>query len=169
MKKLLLFFGLRKMLLCNFERILPRTIVLVDHIISVAEQLARPVRLRSGSPPSAKSQDEVLLLLEAAAIGHLLHRQALVVEQVLGLHHSPLDDQRTQVHAREQQERIIQETTVCVEEQGDVSRTLCPGLANRVQHCIDDHFPKGFRCVVHLLHALYDMFHCFAVFKKLNA
>ena len=157
------------MLLRDVECMFPRLIVLVDHVIAVAKQFARPVRLRSGSPSSAECQDEVLLTLEAAAIGHLLDRQALVVEQILGLHHSPLDDQRTQVHSREQEERIIQEPSVGVEEQGDVSRALCPGLANRIQHCIDDHFPKGYHCVVHFLHAFYDMFHCFAVFKKLNA
>ena len=109
------------MFLRDVECSLPRMIVLVDHVIAVAEQLARPVRLRSGSPSSAECQDEVLLTLEAAAMGHLSHRQALVVEQILGLHHSPLDDQRTQVHSREQEERIIQEPSVGVEEQGDIA------------------------------------------------
>ena len=57
------------MLLRDIERILPRTRILVDHVIAVAKQFARPVRLRSGSPSSAECQDEVLLTLEAAAIG----------------------------------------------------------------------------------------------------
>ena len=61
------------MLLRDVECSLPRMIVLVDHVIAVAEQLARPVRLRSGSPPSAECQDKVLLTLEAAAMGHLQH------------------------------------------------------------------------------------------------
>ena len=131
------------MFLRDVEGSLPRMIILVDCVITIAEQLARSVRLRSGSPPSAECQDKVLLTLEAAAMGHLSHRQALVVEQILCLLHSPLDDHRAQVHAREQQERIIQEPSVCVQEQSDVSRALCPGLANRIQYCIDDHFPKG--------------------------
>ena len=67
------------MFLRDVERSLPRMIVLVDHVIAVAEQLARPVCLRSGSPSSTECQDKVLLTLEAAAMGHLSHRQALVV------------------------------------------------------------------------------------------
>ena len=102
------------MLLRDVERSLPGMIILVDHVIAVAEQFASPVRLRSGSPPTTESQDKVLLTLEAAATCHLLYRQALVVEKFLGLHHSPLDDHRAQVHTREQQECIIQETSVCV-------------------------------------------------------
>ncbi len=96
------------MFLRDVECSLPRMIVLVDHVIAVAEQLARPIRLRSGSPTSAECQDKVLLTLEAAAMGHLSHRKALVVEQILGLHHSPLDDHRAQVHACEHLEGIVQ-------------------------------------------------------------
>ena len=154
------------MLLRDVERSLPRMMILVDHVIAVAEQFARPVRLRSGSPPSTECQNKVLLTLEAAAMSHLQHRQAFIVEQILCLQHSPLDDHRAQVHTCEQQERIIQETSVCVQKQCDVSRALCSGLAYRVQYSIDDHFPKGYHCVVHCLHAFYDMFHCFVVFKN---
>ncbi len=109
------------MLLRDVECSLPRMIVLVDHVIAVAEQLARPVRLRSGSPTSTERQDKVLLTLEAAAMGHLSHRQALVVEQIPGLHHSPFDDHRAQVHAREHLECIVQLPMFHVEEQGDIA------------------------------------------------
>ena len=109
------------MLLRDVERSLPRMIVLVDHIIAVAEQLARPVRVRSGSPPATECQDKVLLTLEAAAMGYLSHRQALVVEQILGLHHSPLDDHRAQVYAREHLEGIVQLPMFYVEEQCDIA------------------------------------------------
>ena len=104
------------MFLRDVERSLPRMIILVDHVIAVTEQLARPVRLRSGSPTSTESQDKVLLTLEATAMGHLSHRQALVVEQILGLHHSPLDDHRAQVHARQHLECIVQHAMFYVEE-----------------------------------------------------
>ncbi len=109
------------MLLRDVERSLPRMIVLVDHIIAVAEQLARPVCLWSGSPPSSECQDKVLLTLKAAAMGHLSHRQALVVEQILGLHHTPLDEHRAQVHAREHLEGIVQLPMFYVEQQCDIA------------------------------------------------
>ena len=89
------------MLLRDVERSLPGMIILVDHVIAVAEQFARPVRLRCGSPTSTECQDKVLLSLETATMGHLQHRQALVVEQILCLHPAPLDDHRAQVHTCE--------------------------------------------------------------------
>ena len=152
------------MLLRDVERSLPRMIVLVDHVIAVAEQFASTVRLRSGSPTSSECQDKVLLTLEAAAMGHLLHRQALVVEQILCLHHSPFDDHRAQVHAREHLECIVQHAMFYVEQQGDIARPLCPGLAYGIHHRIDNHLASWLSCVVHFLHALYDMFHCFKGF-----
>ena len=109
------------MFLRDIKCSLSRMIVLVDHVIAVAEQLARPVRLRSGSPPSAECQDKVLLTLEAASMGYLSHRQALIVEQILCLHHSPLDDHRAQVHTREHLECIVQLPMFYVEEQGDIA------------------------------------------------
>ena len=104
------------MLLRDIERILPRTRILVD--------------LRSGPPTASKSQDEVLLLLEAAAVSHLLHRQVFPVKQLLCLQHAPFDDHRAQVHAREHLECIVQQPMFYVEQQGDVAGPLCLGLAN---------------------------------------
>ena len=109
------------MFLRDIKCCLPRMIVLVDHVIAVAEQFARPVRLRSCSPPSTECQDKVLLTLEAAAMGHLQYRQTLVVEQILCLHHSPLDDHCAQVHTREHLECIVQLPMFYVEQLCDIA------------------------------------------------
>ena len=93
-----MFAGSGEMLLRDVERSLSRMIVLVDHVIAVAEQFARSVGLRSGTPTATEGQDKVLLTTEAATMCHLQHRQALLSYKVppRSLRYVSYDFQKTQ-------------------------------------------------------------------------
>ena len=104
--------------------------------------------------------DDFLVVLEECMIG---------IPLLLGLQHAPMQDDVIQPHACQHVDRVPQLPLIDVEQKCDVLRAVGVGATYCIHDLIDDHLSSWLSCVEHLLHALYDMFHCFVVFKKLNA
>ena len=96
--------------------------------------------------------DDFLVVLEECLIG---------IPLLLGLQYAPMQNNVIQPHARQHVYRVPQLPLIDVEQQGDVFRAVRVGAAYRIHHLIDDHLASWLSCVVHFLHALYDMFHLF--------
>ena len=108
--------------------------LLIETVIAVAEDGAIAIGIRGGAETGVDGGDEVLFTSESAATGHFLDGESLVIEQVDGLAHTPLHDELFEADAHKQLHRLVQETLIGVQVEGDL---LC-GMRIYSLDIIDD-------------------------------
>jgi len=108
---------------------------------------------------TTEGQDQILLLLEATAMGYFQYREALVIEQVSCLQHTPFQHHLIQGDSGEQLESNAQIATIDIKEQCDVRCILSLRLADSIHHLVNDHLTSGFVRVIQLFYSFDYMFH----------
>ena len=132
--------------------------LLVEPIVAVAEYGAIAIGIRGGAETGVDSSDEVLFTLESAATGHFLDREVLVIEQVDGLAHTPLHDELLEADAHEQLHRLVQETLIGVQVEGDLLCGMTVYSLDVIDDGIDGNLSGGSTCCVPELLNCGDLF-----------
>ena len=132
--------------------------LLVETIVAIAEDGAVAIGIRGGAETRVDGGNEVLYSSESAAMGHFLDREVLVVEQVDGLAHTPLHDKLLEANAHKQLHRLVQETLIGVQVEGDLLCGMRIYSLDIIDDGIDGDLSGGSPCCVPELLNCGDLF-----------
>ena len=132
--------------------------LLIESVVAVAEYGAIAIGIRGGSETGVDGGNEVLFTLESAATGHFLDREVLVIEQIDGLAHTPLHDELLEADSYEQLHRLIQETLIGVQVEGDLLCGMRIYSLDIIDDGIDSDLSGGSPCCVPELLDCGDLF-----------
>ena len=132
--------------------------LLIETVIAVAEDGAIAIGIRGGAETGVDGGDEVLVTSESTAMGHFLDREVLVVEQIESLAHTPLHDELLEADAYEQLHRLVQETLIGVQVEGDLLCGMRIYSLDVIDDGIDGDLSGGSPCCVPELLNCGDLF-----------